>query len=119
MSSFNFKRLIKKYAKFPVYELKETEGYSDVNQGGIWIPGKVREVLIEDAAVVPLSNDDLKYGEGGTYTTEDKKLYCYTELDKGTKIKHKEKDYTVMESRDYEDFDIGLFIYMIKRGGGD
>lgn len=119
MSNYNFERLIKKYSKFPVYELKETEGYHDPNQGGIYIQGTIEEILIEGAAVVPLSNDDLNYGEGGTYTTEDRKMYCYTKIEKGTKIKFKDKDYTVMESKDYEDFDIGLFIYILKRGGRD
>lgn len=119
MSNFNFKRLIKRYSKVPVYELKETPGFNDPNQGGIFVPGKIKKIQIENAAIVPLTNEELQYDEGGTYSTEDRKLYCYTELEKGTKIKHKEKDYTVMESRDYEDFDIGLFIYMIKRGGRD
>lgn len=119
MSNFNFKRLIKKYSKVPVYKLIETEGYSDVNNGGIWVDGRIEEILIPNAAVVPLSNEDLKFGEGGTYTVEDRKLYCYEDIGKGTKVKHKDKSYTVIERRDYEDFDIGIFIYFVKRGGRD
>ena len=116
---YNFKRLIKKYAKSPVYELVETDGYRDYENGGIWVGGTMEEILIEDGAVIPLSNDDLKLDEGGTYTIQDKKLYCYKEMKAGTKVKYKEKEYTVMESKDYADFDIGLFIYILKRGGND
>lgn len=116
---FNFKRLIKKYSKVPAYELKELPGYRDANQGGIYVPGRVEEILIEDGAVVPLSNNDLKLDEGGTYTTEDKKLYCYKDIREGSKVKHKDKEYTVMEKRDHSDYDEDLFIYVLKRGGPD
>ena len=65
------------------------------------------------------TNEDLNFDEGGTYTSEDRKLYCYKGMKKGTKVKHKNKTYTVMESKDYSDFDIGLFVYVLKRGGND
>lgn len=115
---FNFKRLIKKYSKHPVYLLREGEGHHDYGQGGLWVPGETEEVEIE-GAVVPLSNEDLKFDEGGTYNQEDRKLYCYQEISKGEKIKHKDKIYTVLERKDYTDFDDGLYIYFIKRGETD
>jgi len=115
---FNFKRLIQKYSKYPVYILRETEGDNDWKQGGIWVPGKIEEIEIE-GAVVPLSNEDLKFDEGGTYNFEDRKLYCYKEISKGEKIKHKDKIYMVLERKDYTDFDDGLFIYILKRGEAD
>ena len=37
---FNFKRLIKKYSKHPVYIVRKTEGYHDYNKGGITSAGK-------------------------------------------------------------------------------
>jgi len=113
---FNFKRLTNKYSKEPVYLLRVTEGYYDWEQGGIWIPSGEEEIEIK-GAVVPLSNEDLQFDEGGTYTTEDRKLYCYEEIDKGEKIKHKEKIYTVIEKKDYSDFAKGLSIYFLKRAG--
>lgn len=116
---FNFERLIKKYAKFPVYKIEETDGYRDPTQGGEWVDGEIIEKLIEKAAIVPLTKDELNYGEGGTYATEDKKLYCYDKIEKGSKIKHKDKFYTIQEDSDYEDFDLDLNIYFIKRGGRD
>lgn len=116
MSNFNFKRLIRKYSKVPAYEIKETDGYTDYSQGGVWIPGTIERILI-DGAVVPLSKQELEYGEGGSYSIEDRKLYCYVDLIKGTKIEHKELPYTIQEKLDYADFDNELRIYFIKRGG--
>lgn len=116
---YSFKRLIKKYSKIPAFEIKESPGYRDPNNGGKWVPGIIEEILIVDGAVVPLSNSDLNLDEGGTYNKEDRKLYCYQEFKKGSKIKHKEKTYTVMEDKDYSDFDDSLFIFVLKRGGSD
>lgn len=121
---FNFKRLVKKYSKYPAYLLKETQGYNDYSKGGVWVHGEIEEIEIE-GAVVPLSNEDLKFDEGGTYDFEDRKLYCYKEISKGEKIKHKDKIYRVLERKPYGDFDEGdleddgLFIYFIKRGEVD
>lgn len=115
---YNFKRLIKKYSKTPVYLLEETEGYHDPYQGGKWIPGEIIETELE-GAVVPLSNEDLRFDEGGTYTAADRKLYCYKEIAKGEKVKYKDKPYTILESKDYSDFDEGLYIYIIRRGDRD
>ena len=116
---YKFKRLIKKYSKVPVYQIEEGEGFRDPNNGGQWVEGVPQEILIEDGAVVPLSNNDITFDEGGTYTAEDRKLYCYIELKKGTKVKHKGRSYTILEDRDYTDFDVNLRIYFLKRGGTD
>lgn len=116
---FSFKRLVNKYSKHPVYELKEGEGFNDPMQGGIWVPGKIEEIEIDNAAIVPLRNEELMYGDGGTYSREDRKLYCYTRLDKGSVVRHKDKAYTVSERLDYEDFDEGLNIYSLIRGDGN
>lgn len=114
---YNFKRLISKYSKEPVYKLEQGEGYNDWNNGGVWVEGEIEETLIPNGAVLPLSKDELEYDEGGTYNQEDRKMYCYEEVEKGTKIKHKNKTYTIQESLSYGDFDIDLNIYFIKRGG--
>jgi len=113
---YNFKRLINKYSKTPVFYLEETEGYYDYSNGGVYVPGGVEPTKFE-GAVVPLSNEDLNYDEGGTYTTQDRKLYTYNDLKKGQKIEHKELVYTIQEKKDYSDFDIGLNIYFVKRVG--
>lgn len=111
---YNFKRLIKKYSKFPLTIKRYSEGYYDYKKGGKWVEGE-EEIIDLEGAVLPLSNADLNYDEGGTYSKEDRKLYTYIEVKIGEKVTHKEKEYTVQESRDYADFDIGLNIYFMKR----
>ncbi len=115
---YSFSRLIKKYSKLPVYYLEEQPGFHDPTKGGAWIPGKTIEVEFK-GAVVPLTNQDLRFDEGGTYMQSDRKLYCYKEMIKGTKIKHDNKDYTILEDKTYKDFDIGLYIYVVRRGDKD
>ncbi len=112
---FNFKRLVKKYSKNPVYLIRELDGYYDYENGGKWIDGKQEKIKIEVGALVPLSNEDFKYDENGSYNYEDRKLYCYDEIKKGEKIECKELIYTVHEKKPYSDFDIGLNIYFVKR----
>lgn len=127
MSKFNFKRLIKKYSYGTVAILADIEGDYDQSQGGKWVPGDTTETEIEPAAIVPLSRDDLVADEGGVYDRDSRKLYCYKEMAKGTIIRHthskgKIRDYKVMESANYGDFDTqeeGLFIYLMQRQGGD
>ncbi len=116
MSNFNFKNLIKKYGKNPVYLKSETAGHYDYEAGGIWVPGTTTYVTFE-GAVVPLSNEDLKYDSGGTYSAEDKKLYSYQAINKGQMVKWKDTLYTINMVKGYEDFDTGLFIYVMQRGG--
>ena len=110
---FNFKRLISKYGKIQPFKLVQGPGYFDYTNGGVWVEG-TSEWIVFDGAVTPLSENFVKLQQD--YTIEDKKLYCYESLENGTKIKHKEIEYTVMEKQDFEDFDENLNIYTLKRG---
>lgn len=124
---FDFRRLINKYSNGEVKIIQETEGFYDPNQGGDWVPGETIETIISPAAIVPLNKNDLAFGEAGTYSNEDRKIYCYKEMKKGTVIKHTHskgsaRDYMVLEDSNYGDFDTredGLFIYIIRRGDRD
>ena len=126
-SMYNFKRLITKYSKGIVTIIEETEGYYDIEQGGKWIPGETIETIISPAAIVPLNKDDLRFDDGGTYNNDDRKVYCYKEMKKGTIVKHEHskgsvKEYKVLQDANYGDFDTngdGLFIYYLKLVGGN
>lgn len=113
--AFNFQRLIKKYNVTPAYAQTETPGSYDADTGE-WVPGTLTAVEI-NGAVVPLSEQDLTYGEAGTYTTDDRKLYCYDDFANGLTIKHKDINYTIAQKLNYSDFSGGVFIYILKRGG--
>lgn len=114
MSLYNFKRLVAKYGIKPVLWVTETGGYHDYENGGVWVDGTIKEVDI-GGAVTPLTNEELLMGEGGTYNSEDRKLYCYLDIPKGERIKHDGRTYLIDDKRDYNDFDAGLYIYFMKR----
>lgn len=95
-----------------VIHLKEQleGGYID----GVWVPGK--EELVPFRAVVTSFTDDvLQFGEGGTYTTDDEKIYTYKKLERGQKVTVRGLSYTVTEERDYSFYAKGLRMYVIRR----
>ena len=119
MSLFNFKVLVRKYKTGRVLaQIREPDRYDEDN--GLAIKGEHKVVQLSNFAIVPLSNNELANDEGGMYSRDDRKLYCYLSMEKGTDIcniqnnGHK-KFYKIMEVRDYSDFDDGLFIYVLKR----
>lgn len=112
---FNFKRLVGKYGKNPFYLVTETDGGYDYTQGGIWVEGTITET-VQEGAVVPLTADDLKYDENGTYTTQDKKVYSYANYTQGQKIKYLNKYYTIQQKSGYSEFDTNLNIYWARGG---
>lgn len=114
MSIFNFNSLIKKYSKVPPIALIEQGGYYNYDDGGEYVKGNITKKEFE-GAVVPLSGKELRYEENGTYSSEDRKLYCYEDFKTGQKIMHKENIYTIDKRKDYSDFDKGLNIYFMKR----
>ena len=111
----DFSRLIQKYT-VPFVMLEETDGQYDQDNGGIWVPGAVQEVPVS-GAVLPLSNEDIRYDESGTYTAKDRKIFTYTELKLGRKVIVAGIDYTLQEEKDYGR-QAGIYIYFAKRAGG-
>lgn len=114
---FDFRELVKDFSLVQVYKIEKTECHYDYTQGGIWIEGIETEVEI-DGAVVPLTTQDvdrLDYRDNLAYVRNSRKLYTHTELNLNDKVKHKGKVYTIQDKKGYEDFDIGLGIYIIRR----
>lgn len=117
---FDFTDLIESYSNKHIYVEKVEDGYyNDFNE---WIESK-KEYINIFGAITRLSKDELQYQEGGTYSFDDRKLYCYHDLTKGCRVKHKDKTYTVQDKLDYSEFDAsledGLFIYYLRRGDND
>jgi len=122
------KELLKLYATHPVIWLKAGREYRDYSQGGKLIKEPPEEIVLEESVVTPLSFNDLKYDLGGTYTSNDRKLYTYTKIPKGDYIRYKGITYRIHEDKDYSDFTAeyneetqetegeGLFIYKMVRG---
>lgn len=83
---------------------------------GLWVDGTPIEVSFK-GAILPLSQDDLQYNDGGTYTRNDRKVYTYDTLKKGQKIKdNNDVEYTVDSDSDY-DYISSFKRYYIKRVG--
>lgn len=121
MGLYNFKKLISKYSKGIVTALIETDGYYDMSDSGRWKDGVKKELRLIPAAIVPMTRDDLKFDEGGHYSNDNRKLYCYQPLEKGTIIKNLqskgiEKTYKILAEKDYSDYDDNLHIYILERG---
>ena len=113
--AFNFSHLVTKWATPPIVWLEETPGYFDYTQGGVWVPGTVTETQIQ-GVILPLSDQELQFGGGGTYSTQDKKMYAYFNFKVGDKVKHRDDVYMVHGKKDYSDFDSNLHVYILKRG---
>jgi hypothetical protein len=119
MSSFDFRSLVKKYAA-PVTVEEETGGYHDQENGGKWKP--TTKTFETKAAVFNLSSRDVRgyaiqYGEGGSFTREDIKIYIHQELTIGAKITCKKGTFTVSAQVDFSDQAHGLCIYVAKGTG--
>jgi hypothetical protein len=116
MVSYNFKRLIKRYGKVKPILRQVNAGYRDYENGGVWVEGDIEYNEFE-GAVVPIGEVLLIDNSG--YTIEDKRLYTYEDMLSNQEVIHKGVKYTTMEYKGYEDFDDGLKIFVLKRGGKD
>lgn len=110
---FNFKRLIKKYGKTKPFLKVVSDGYRDYDNGGKWVDGLITLEEFE-GAVMPMT-ESLIFDNSG-YTIEDKRLYTYHDIKENQKIIFKEKEYTTMSYKGYEDYDVDLKIFILKRG---
>lgn len=111
---FNFKRLLKKYGKTKPSLKTTTEGYYDYDNGGVWVDGDITFEEFE-GVVLPLG-ERLIFDNSG-YTTDDRKLYTYADVEENNIVKFKGKEYTTMEYKGYEDYDVDLKIFILKSGG--
>lgn len=78
--------------------------------GGEWIAGD--KATIEGIGVIlPLSNDLLNYGDGGVYTTKEKRLLCIEPIPEGARVEYKGNVYAVEAFKDYTDYtDVHFYI---------
>ena len=111
----NFKSFLK--PKMQTMELRQLTDGKYV--GGIWQPGTETWVPFR-AAIHPLSDDVLVYGEAGTYTQDDHRLWAYLKLEKGNKVRtggESGEVYTVQSEKDFDFYSRGLRVYVVRREG--
>lgn len=107
----DFRSFLRPYM-ITIYSKERTGGYVD----GVWKLGIEKDVPFQ-AAVTNFTDDILQFGEGGTYTTDDEKLFTFKKLERGQKVIVRELTYTVMEERDYSFYGKGQRMYVIRRDG--
>lgn len=95
-------------------KVEKTGGQYD-QQTGIYQEGQENPVAAK-GIILPLSNDDLKYAEAGTYTVHDRKIYISEPLTIGQEIEYKGVRYTVRAEKDYSE-QADVYIYLAQRVG--
>lgn len=97
------------------------EGYRDYNDGGTWKEGTPQEIE-RQAAVFQMGvkglSTQIQYGEGGKYDISDIKVYIQERLAIDSKLKWRDRDYTVSEELDCSSHSKDLYIYVCKKGVG-
>ncbi len=111
---FDFGGMLKKYEQ-PATTTVKTEGYFD-DETGKWVPGEL-EIIETSAAILPLTDEEMMQGEGGSYTRDDRKMYYHGELPHGQEVKVGDKVYTVDAIKDYSYHALGLRVYILVRKG--
>ena len=110
-----FKEVIDKNS-VPFTVFVKNDGGQYIN--GKWVAGKPKELPMT-GIILPLSNDDLKYVESGTYTVKEKKLYTTMPLDIDTQAKYKNDYYTIQAFKDYTEFtDVHIYVMRWREGVG-
>ncbi|TQR21800.1 hypothetical protein [Psychrobacillus vulpis] len=83
---------------------------------GKWVQGGHDNVQMK-GVILPLSNDDLKYVESGTYTVKEKKLLTTEPIDIGTQIDYKNDVYTLQAFKDYTEYtDVHIYLMRWREG---
>ena len=91
----------------PFKYFTKTEGTYD--ESGDWHKGE--ETAEERGGIVlPLSEDDLRFVESGSYNEKNKKIYTTKPLAQNAMIEYKGEKYTVTTFKDYTDY-ADVFIY--------
>ncbi|MDY3947518.1 MAG: hypothetical protein SOZ40_06025 [Ezakiella sp.] len=118
---FNFVDLVTKYSQTDISAISFIEdGYYDYEKDGEYVPPRYLEFEVYPAALVPLGRDEMVRADGGFYSYDTRKLYCYVKLNKGDTVIATNKNevqtvYYVSSEMDYSDYDHGLYIYVLER----
>lgn len=120
MAMYNFKRLFKKYNKPFIKVVPGTPGYWDTEDTGKWIPPADPEPVETTGIILQLSDDDLRFDEGGTFTFEDKKILYEGEMSKGQTVIIDGEDYMIDRKKPFKLYSHFTVYYCkrVTRGGG-
>ena len=87
---------------------QKRDGYWKTN--GDWIPAGRLVPVDLIGIILPLTEDDIRYSENGTYSAKDRKVYTTSNLENGQRIKYKGITYTIQNFKDYSDYaDVNIY----------
>lgn len=101
-----FSPVIKEQGVPFIAHLQDEGGYVD----GEWVKGGETPTKLT-GIILPLSNDDSKYAENGTYTVKEKKLLTVDQIPEGTKVEYNSQKYTVQAFKDFSVYtDVNIYL---------
>jgi len=107
---FEFADFVDEFKVSFIASYQQSEG--QWNDEGDYVPGSTIPVYM-DGILLPLTQNDLKYSEAGTYSTQDKKMYTQEQLEIGQTITYKHITYTIQSFKDYSDY-ADVYIYLAR-----
>lgn len=98
------------FTAFPAVQSEDVEWQDN----GDPVPSGVDPVPIQmEGIILPITEDDLRYAEMGTYSVKDKKIYTTQPLELGQVIEYKGDKYTIQSFKDYSDY-ADVYIYLAR-----
>lgn len=116
MSLFDFSGLFATYS-VPFTRVTHSGGYRDYTKGGQWVEGAPAVPVEMTGIVLPLSNEDLRFDDGGTYQRGDQKIYVRNPqtLSRNDFVIVRGIKYRVMDKKEYHPAYADFNIYIIRR----
>ena len=104
---FEFADFVEEF-KVPFIAYEKREGYWADNAD--WVPvGQLFPINLI-GIILPLTEDDIRYSESGTYSAKDRKVYTTSNLENGQRIKYKGITYTIQSLKDYSEYtDVNIY----------
>ena len=113
---FNFWNMVDRYGSELKLLNQDSGTWAD---NGDWIEGVNTEPTFFIGAVAPLSMDDLRYAEEGTYSEKDRRLYTTEKLFKEQRFEHQGIPYTIQREIPYGDDLTDTRIYIARWAGNE
>lgn len=112
MKAFELSEMIDEFGvTIEVVTREGSAGWDSETGRPIEAPKETEELT---AIVVPVSDEMLRFNEGGNFKASDRKVYTKEELDLTKIVIYKGREHTLTAWRDYDDLS-DVFIYVISR----
>lgn len=116
MKAFELSEMIDEFGvTIEVVTREGSVGWDSETGRPIEVPKETEELA---AIVVPVSDEMLRFNEGGNFKASDRKVYTKEELDLTKIVIYKGREHTLTAWRDYDDLS-DVFIYIISRRDND